>query len=315
MGRYANDDHLAFEFTPNFNNNAGRLPGRPQRPSTAASSGSGSAAATARNNAYFARPSAGAWHHYAFVLDTTAPAPHRSPPTSTAQPVAFTQDRKRHRRRQLRQLEPLLHVARRQRPVRRRALDEVAIYNRALRPATIAAHYCRHRRRQSALRRRPSPPRPTRSATGQTRRLQRLRPPPTPTARSPSTSGTSTATAPTRPTPGSTPTTSRTYAAAGNYDVGLRVTDNQGATATTTRAPYRAPTAPPTPPSRRPRTRSTPARRSAFNASGSTDPDGTIAKYEWDLDGNGTYETDTGTTATTSRSYASAGNRRTSSCG
>ena len=41
-----------------------------------------------------------------------------------------------------------------------------------------------------------------------------------------------------------------------------------------------------------------------FNASGSSDPDGTIAKYEWDLDGNGTYETDTGTTPTTTNTYA-----------
>ena len=30
-----------------------------------------------------------------------------------------------------------------------------------------------------------------------------------------------------------------------------------------------------------------------------------ITKYEWDLDGNGSYETNTGTTATTTRSYAS----------
>ena len=44
-----------------------------------------------------------------------------------------------------------------------------------------------------------------------------------------------------------------------------------------------------------------------FNAAGSSDPDGTIAKYEWDLDGNGSFETDTGTTATTTRTYASAG--------
>ena len=39
----------------------------------------------------------------------------------------------------------------------------------------------------------------------------------------------------------------------------------------------------------------------AFDACGSTDPDGTIAKYEWDLDGNGSYETNTGATATTSK--------------
>ena len=50
-----------------------------------------------------------------------------------------------------------------------------------------------------------------------------------------------------------------------------------------------------------------------FNGSGSNDPDGTIAKYEWDLDGNGSYETDTGTTATTTKSYADPGDRRRSS--
>jgi PKD repeat protein len=48
-----------------------------------------------------------------------------------------------------------------------------------------------------------------------------------------------------------------------------------------------------------------------FSAGGSTDFDGTIAKYEWDLDGNGTYEVNSGTTATTSRSYATSGPRNT----
>jgi uncharacterized protein YkwD len=45
-----------------------------------------------------------------------------------------------------------------------------------------------------------------------------------------------------------------------------------------------------------------------FDASGSTDPDGAIAKFEWDLDGNGSFETNTGTTATTSRQYTVDGN-------
>jgi hypothetical protein len=44
-----------------------------------------------------------------------------------------------------------------------------------------------------------------------------------------------------------------------------------------------------------------------FDASASSDPGGSITKYEWDLDGNGTYETDTGTTPTASRSYSTAG--------
>jgi subtilisin-like proprotein convertase family protein len=40
---------------------------------------------------------------------------------------------------------------------------------------------------------------------------------------------------------------------------------------------------------------------------GATDPDGTIAHYEWDLDGNGTYETDGGASPTTTKTFAAAG--------
>ena len=54
----------------------------------------------------------------------------------------------------------------------------------------------------------------------------------------------------------------------------------------------------PRPPSQRLRTRSQPNHQVTFDASGSTDPDGTIVKYEWDLDGNGSYETNTGATPT-----------------
>jgi PKD repeat protein len=45
----------------------------------------------------------------------------------------------------------------------------------------------------------------------------------------------------------------------------------------------------------------------SFDASASRDPDGPIAGYQWDLDGNGSYETDTGRTPTVSASYSSAG--------
>ena len=47
----------------------------------------------------------------------------------------------------------------------------------------------------------------------------------------------------------------------------------------------------------------------AFSAAGSTDFDGTITTHEWDLDGNGTYEVNSGATATTSRTYATSGTR------
>ena len=67
---YANDDDLAFEFTPNFNDNAGGFLVDPNAASSAASSASASAAANRATTRYFARPSAGVWHHYAFVFDT-----------------------------------------------------------------------------------------------------------------------------------------------------------------------------------------------------------------------------------------------------
>ena len=90
-------------------------------------------------------------------------------------------------------------------------------------------------------------------------------------------------------------------------DVRLRVTDNQTATdarrSTLTvianQTPTASFTATPNP--------AVPGQTSTFDASASNDPDGTIAKYEWDLDGNGTYETDTGTTTTTSQRYADHG--------
>ncbi len=112
---------------------------------------------------------------------------------------------------------------------------------------------------------------------------------------------------------GATATTTRSYSVAGTPTVGLRITDNEGATATTTRVvtiQNRAPAASFT---------ATPSTALsgvaiAFNGTASSDPDGTIAKYEWDLDGNGSYETNTGATATTSQTYATPGIAR-SGCG
>ncbi len=57
---------------------------------------------------------------------------------------------------------------------------------------------------------------------------------------------------------------------------------------------------------RRP-TRPWSARTCHFDASSSSDSDNTIVKYEWDLDGNGTFETNTGTTKTVDKAYATTG--------
>jgi hypothetical protein len=86
---YAADDDLALEFTSNFNvfnggflidpNNGGGLWGV----------GIGDSGAK-RNNAFFASPSAGAWHHYAFVLDATAEAADQITPYVDGAPVEYT---------------------------------------------------------------------------------------------------------------------------------------------------------------------------------------------------------------------------------
>ena len=43
-----------------------------------------------------------------------------------------------------------------------------------------------------------------------------------------------------------------------------------------------------------------------FDGSGSSDPEGLALRYAWDLDGNGTFETDTGAAPTVSRAYEGA---------
>ncbi|TDN90828.1 PKD domain-containing protein [Microbacterium sp. BK668] len=93
-------------------------------------------------------------------------------------------------------------------------------------------------------------------------------------------------------------TSSHTYAQAGTYTITLKVTDATSLVSTTTKvvtvAPNKAPTAAFT---------STVTNLSvAFDASGSTDTDGTIASYAWDF-GDG----QTGAGATATHAYAGAG--------
>ena len=109
---------------------------------------------------------------------------------------------------------------------------------------------------------------------------------------------------------GSGPTPSHTYAADGTYTVTLTVTDNYGATATATAtAQISAANAPPVADAGGPYTVSInppPAGTGgtvAFNGTGSSDPDGTIASYDWDF-GDGTVVLDAGPTP--SHTYAAS---------
>ena len=102
-------------------------------------------------------------------------------------------------------------------------------------------------------------------------------------------------------------TASVDYTSAGTYSIGIKVTDDGGATAAdsvsiSVTAANQSPT----------------VSLSANPASGivpfsvdftatASDPDGSIAKYEWDFDGDGTYDSDTGAVSTISYTYTTAG--------
>ena len=103
---------------------------------------------------------------------------------------------------------------------------------------------------------------------------------------------------------GSSATATHTFASSGDYDVTLRVTDDAGRTGTTTQtvtvntAPSASFTYSPSDPDT--------GESIAFDASGTSDPDGSIQTYEWDFNGDGTYE-ETGSSPTTSTTYGSNG--------
>jgi hypothetical protein len=103
---------------------------------------------------------------------------------------------------------------------------------------------------------------------------------------------------------GSTPTTSKAYADTGTVNVKLRVTDNNRATAETTvpvvvnnHRPVARFTASPNP--------AFVGQSMTFDAAGSSDPDGTIASYQWDLDNDGQFDDASG--ITTSYPFGVAG--------
>ena len=96
-------------------------------------------------------------------------------------------------------------------------------------------------------------------------------------------------------------TASHTYAAAGTYTVRLTVTDDKGATGTTSRAVTVA-TAPNQPPTAA-FTHSESFLRTSVDGAGSSDPDGTVASYSWSW-GDGTAN---GSGATANHTYAAAG--------
>ena len=106
---------------------------------------------------------------------------------------------------------------------------------------------------------------------------------------------------------GSKATVAHTYSAEGEYTVGLRVTDNGGATGTAVQTLTIINNLPPTASFIATPSVQKKGEPISFSGAGSSDPDGTIAKYEWDFDGNGTYETNGGSNPVISHSYSTPG--------
>ncbi len=88
-GSFASDDHLALELTPDFNEYSGGFlvdPDATPGSDFAVSIGKGGS----RNTVFFARPSAGVWHYYAFVIDTEAGAEDEITPYVDGHVVSYT---------------------------------------------------------------------------------------------------------------------------------------------------------------------------------------------------------------------------------
>lgn len=101
--------------------------------------------------------------------------------------------------------------------------------------------------------------------------------------------------------------TSRHYEQVGTYQVHLRVTDggNKKSIATHTLIVHAPPKAQLVPD----KTIALIGQQVNYNGAGSSDDNGAIAKYEWDLDGDGTFETNSGTTPAASTSYTTIGTK------
>jgi hypothetical protein len=137
---YANNDALAMEFTPNYNSNAGGFIVDPNAAAGNFSVGIGKTGVT-RNAVSFTRPSAGAWHYYAFVLNSAAPAASQITAYVDGKPVTTTQSSSGTGAGAF--ANSTLYMMSRGGTTLfgTGTLQEVTIYNQALGASTIATHY------------------------------------------------------------------------------------------------------------------------------------------------------------------------------
>ena len=113
---------------------------------------------------------------------------------------------------------------------------------------------------------------------------------------------------------GTTPTVQHVFNTAGTFDVAVRVTDDDGSSDTASMSETGAGTITILPPNQAPTaaisadTTSGPSPLIVnFSAAASNDSDGTIEEYEWDFEGDGTFEFNSGSDATVQHTYNSSG--------
>jgi len=300
---WKNEDELAMELTENFNSVPGGFLVDPN--SSYGSFAVGIGIGSSRNVSIFARPTAGAWHHYAFVLDTQAPAAEQVIPYVDGQPVAYTKVESGTGAPPFADSNLSLMSRAGSSLFGAGDLDEVALYGRALSAAEISKQFGYSVPNAAPEASFTASPNPATTGAAVTFSAAGSKDPDGTIARyewdldGNGSYETST---------GSAATASHAYATAGDRQIGLKVTDNKGATAKTTKTVTIQNSPPSASFTATPEAAPTGSTVS-FDASASKDSDGSIVKYEWDLDGNGTYETATGTTATTTTSYATAGAR------
>jgi PKD repeat protein len=300
--QYANNDALAMEFTPNFNNSAGGFLVDPNAPEFGGTFGVGLGVNSSRNSVFFPRPSVGVWHHYAFVLDTTAGAANEITPYVDGQPVSTQQESAGSGGGTFANSTLYLMSRAGSALFGNGSLDELAIYNQPLDAGTVFQHYNSHGNNtppNATFTTSANPVRPGQSVTFDA---------------SGSTSSDASITdyhwdlngdGIYDTDTGTNPTLTTSFPTAGTYNVSLRVIDANTATATATRSltvgnlpPIAKLSAAPNP--------ALTGQTVTLNAAGSTDQ-GAITDYQWDLDGNGAYETDTGTTPTVTTSFQTVG--------
>jgi PKD repeat protein len=300
---YSNNDALAMEFTPNFNNQPGGFLVDPNSSfgQFAVALGSGGS----RNIALFQRPSAGAWHHYAVVLDTTQAGTTTITPYVDGLPVSYTNGGYANTGAGNFANSTLYLMSRGGSSLfGNGTLGQVAVYSGALTANQILDHYYSSGNNK--------PP-----AAGFTASPTRVGPGQSVTFDG---SGSSDSdgqivdyqwdldgSGKFATDTGSNPKLTTSFAKPGTYNVSLRVIDNGNASSTVTHSftvgddpPTAAFTFSPSP-------LALVGQQVSFDGSGSSDTIGTITDYKWDLDGSGSFATDTGTTPKTTFTYTSPG--------